>query len=40
MKIKQLMKIILKIDYDSVNNPSKGSFLIYLKKMFKKIIKS
>tara|TARA_Y100000590_G_scaffold257865_1_gene289558 strand:+ start:785 stop:1201 length:417 start_codon:yes stop_codon:yes gene_type:complete len=29
---KQLMKIILKIDYDSVSSPSKGSFLIYLKK--------
>ena len=29
---KQLMKIILKIDYDSVSSPSKGNFLIYLKK--------
>ena len=29
---KELMKIILKIDYDSVSSPSKGNFLIYLKK--------
>ena len=29
---KELMKIIMKIDFDSVNNPSKGNFLIYLKK--------
>ena len=29
------MKIILKIDYDSVSSPSKGNFLIYLKKMIK-----
>ena len=29
---KELMKIIMKIDFDSVDNPSKGNFLIYLKK--------
>ena len=29
---KELMKIIMKIDFDSVYNPSKGNFLIYLKK--------
>ncbi len=29
---KELMKIILKIDFDSVNSPSKGNFLVYLKK--------
>ena len=29
---KEFMKIILKIDFDSVNSPSKGNFLVYLKK--------
>ena len=29
---KELMKIILKIDFDSVNSTSKGNFLVYLKK--------
>ena len=29
---KELMKIIMKIDFDSVDNPSKGNFLVYLKK--------